>query len=806
MNPAPRSNASQDDGHAQPDNAPAGPRIWRKLGWIALAVIVWGYCLIALVPWQPGFVYLDTPDHSWTLVLHVAYLSKMAFGREIVFTYGPMGFMAGGFHPSTYIAQLLGRSLLAVAFFCGIWITARHMTRSLWRAAGWLVVVAILTSVFAVFLDMLVLMLCVLLLCMHFGMSGRAARVGSLLLCSALALAGLIKFSFLVAAGPVLLVIALDEIARLRRPPWALLCYGLFVGVFWKLAGQRLGDFGRYLLISFQVAQGYTEAMSMDGMKHAWLELALFWTTAGLLLGLAAYAQRRQGRRWGFLPVVGLAGWVWIVCKAGYVRHDVHAIIACSSLLLAAIILCAAWLRTLSLWKWRLAWIVAIAMPAALTWWTYQRYWPCSVTTEAAQRLRDQVPQSAAAAVALPRNLKPLRNAYAENLRNIQRQRRLPRLAGHVDVYPHNQGAVIAAGLEYAPRPVFQSYQANTAALARLNADYLAGDRAPDWVLFDIQTVDNRLPSMDDGLSWPQLLGHYDLTDASGTFLLFKHRQVPREVNLTPVSRIDVPFNQPIPLPGIEQGPIWAKIDVRPRFTHRLSSLLYKPPALFVRVTFRNGSERDFRIWTSIAAEGFLLSPLIDNRFAFVDMAGRSAADDLQSNTITRITLWTDTDHPGWYFRRHAAVSLFRVQFPPQEPPTTSLLQRLRNGVERADNPLQLLNGPNGEQRLLAHPVSSLRLPIAAGARTLQVRFGLFEGVWEKSDGVEFRISRVDASGQAERLWSHYLDPKSRQADQGTQQTEIPLRGSPDGFLRFETLPGPSSSWDWAYWSDIQVK
>src|SRR5262249_8899468 len=100
----------------------------------------------------------------------------------------------------------------------------------------------------------------------------------------------------------------------------------------------------------------------------------------------------------------------------------------------------------------------------------------------------------------------PVPPPYALATQPVQKQLTLPTPRGTVDLYPSALGYVVANGWSYAGRPVFQSYSAYTGALAELNASHLRGADAPDTIFFGVQPIDGRFPSLDDSLSWPELL------------------------------------------------------------------------------------------------------------------------------------------------------------------------------------------------------------------------------------------------------------------------------------------------------------
>ena len=139
-------------------------------------------------------------------------------------------------------------------------------------------------------------------------------------------------------------------------------------------------------------------------------------------------------------------------------------------------------------------------------------------------------------------------------------------MAGTVDLYPTDAAILVAHDVAYRPRPVFQSYVACSATLAAMNADYLRSPRAPDNILFDIQPLSwwsvwhdrGRFPTLDDGLSWPELLTRYDIAAASPqggkcSYLWLKRCREPRQYALVPLQQRTIAFEETLPFLPSEQ-------------------------------------------------------------------------------------------------------------------------------------------------------------------------------------------------------------------------------------------------------------
>ena len=125
-----------------------------------------------------------------------------------------------------------------------------------------------------------------------------------------------------------------------------------------------------------------------------------------------------------------------------------------------------------------------------------------------------------------------------------------------------DQAVLLAHALDFQPRPVFQSYMAYTPRLARMNADVLLDEHAPEWILFPVMTIDRRLPALDDAPSWPLLLTHYQLAGAPGGIPLLRRSATPLPWHFEPLRHFETETGQFVHVPSAADGLIWARIDV----------------------------------------------------------------------------------------------------------------------------------------------------------------------------------------------------------------------------------------------------
>jgi hypothetical protein len=263
-----------------------------------------------------------------------------------------------------------------------------------------------------------------------------------------------------------------------------------------------------------------------------------------------------------------------------------------------------------------------------------------------------------------------LRSDYEKNLASERKTHPLPPIEGDTDLYSYDQTVLFAHALPYQPRPIIQSYSAYTPELAAMNAAHLRTARAARNILFAVQPLDDRFPSLDDGLSWPELLTLYDLKGASddkGTYLVLSRAAVAREFHLTPLQNTSARFGEPVTLPAATNGPVWVEIEIKKSLAGTAVSALYKPPELMLIVSLQDRTQRRFRLVPGVAGGGFLLSPLIADNRSFAALAS-TGWQDLAGLEVVSMTISADTGSGSTpCYQSPMSVRFYHLDFPRQD-------------------------------------------------------------------------------------------------------------------------------------------
>jgi hypothetical protein len=123
-----------------------GPRTKQAFQWLGAASSLL-YVFACLLPEKPRAY--DAIDDSWMEVLHSAFLNHLQFGRDIVYTYGPWGFLFGGYRPETHFLSSVMWLGLAIIFWSAGRCVARASFQNEFARWLWLMAVAALTTIAA---------------------------------------------------------------------------------------------------------------------------------------------------------------------------------------------------------------------------------------------------------------------------------------------------------------------------------------------------------------------------------------------------------------------------------------------------------------------------------------------------------------------------------------------------------------------------------------------------------------------------------------------------------------------------------
>jgi hypothetical protein len=610
------------------------------LGLPFFLILLFTYVLPPPLPVEPG----TGVDSSWQVMLTEAFLRSAQFGREVIFTYGPWGFLDRPRGDPRIYPWLAGaRLLMAVAFVFGSSLLAmRHIRRPgmQWIFLAWVMFPGDPLSVTPMVL---------LAVALPRGTDKEWGTTGvSTLLAVACALTVWGKFTSFVMIGALAAALATYDLVKRRLPLVSLEIVAGAIG-FWLLAGQSLSNMPAYVKGALSIAGSYSEEMFLRGPD--W-EVGF---VAGLALVIAipsaiVFFCRKE---WLLLPaLIWVALQFFVQFKEAFVRHDPQHVwmgIVTSLFPCSMIFLC---------WTGFFDWETLRPQTSRRTFILVRG---CAAGTVLLSPLfiflELQVPGGNAPIGTLARNLSSVAALgpgsgmsadYRHSLEEFRRREPLGEIPGTAAFFPDNQAVLYGHGLQVRLAPVPQAFLAYNAVLTKRNGSFFRSGNRPDFVLFDIHPIDNRYPSASDTSSWLALMACYEPSRYAGHYLLLQaakcsdtHLELIAETKTTAGTRVAVPV--------ADGYPVWAQIDTRLNTMGSIVKALARSP----ETDFAVDTPRErhvFRLSPGNARTGFLLSPMMFEPVSLGLLLSEGVIDpraDVRGITIIQSTLTRRLSEPS---------------------------------------------------------------------------------------------------------------------------------------------------------------
>lgn len=522
--------------------------------------------LIAVASWPlTGWPRAQGIDGGWQVALGVALRERLAFGDEIVYTYGPLGWLPNPtlvWWPATALSLVflmvvqiaLARLLLELL---RSWLPLLPASVLAWCALRLVVVgtVNVLPALIAGASIILLRRRLSVLLERHLA-SLLGAMVGASLL---------IKTDLAIAAALSAAAVIAHRAKTNTGASWrslALLYLGSAAGTALLLAallGTGPLDLLRFLVGTLDLAGGYTDAMALrePGREYEYVLAAgaLSLTTVGACAGL------RGADLMAFAGITGLPGLVAV--KHAFVRHDAGnalGLFLWLAVVLAALTVVVRADTPHAYGRKRRLSSASIAVAAGLTSIAYLDAARVTFHDRFDPRLPVKALATQVADVLSPARTRSERaRLKAEVLADagLLPSQFQAKSTQTFDILPFDTALVWALDLDWAPAPVFQNYVAYTPAADKAGADHYKDDgRAADLILFrDLDNgLDGRPVQTESPRALLQILCNYQQSERLGTWDLLTRLTTSRCGPAEPLASITVGQGQSVAVPTAAPG------------------------------------------------------------------------------------------------------------------------------------------------------------------------------------------------------------------------------------------------------------
>jgi len=582
------------------------PATLRLLGVAALIAAALLTLPVAVYPLPVG------GEFQYQAAMTVAFREQLQWGSQVVWTYGPYGylnepaFMAFNTWALAFAANLAGH----IALFS---VLALFLFRIRARPWHWVLISVVIVLLFDRYtgarferfpvLDNEAALVAVLLLYLAAEISNR--KVAAIFAGSAGLVIGYLfldKGTFILAGGALVALYLMFSLAGRRAGSVVALVGGLVACslALWLLAGQSIEGIPGYFRTMFEVVAGYTPAMSrfrQPGDTHPTLELGLAvamlaatglsllvtlwrrdWSLFRLLLlmsPLLLFAFKNSFVRVSELHA--LAFWALAGVLQGLVLVRAIATTDTSTKRSAPVVIAAVTVLVSVVLVGGLGPLIGgfprirptLAFPANLA---GERH-ALSLFVHPDLRVAEEAQVNSALRAAYP-----LPPEVVDELRQ-----------GTVDVVPVDLQLAFAYGLQWDPQPVLISYGAYRPYLDHLDAQHYLGPQAPRFVIFASKSIDGRYPLFDEPEVYRVLFERYQVRQQTSNLLILERRP---DTPLPPESQrgsVTGRLGQWIPVPQHGDLRLYGRVQVDYTLLGQAMSLLHQPPALHILIKYGGG-------------------------------------------------------------------------------------------------------------------------------------------------------------------------------------------------------------------------
>lgn len=173
-----------------------------------------------------------------------------------------------------------------------------------------------------------------------------------------------------------------------------------------------------------------------------------------------------------------------------------------------------------------------------------------------------------------------------------------------VDVFPWNIHMLLENKLNYLPRPIIQSYSVYTKHLEELNFNFYNSNNAPKYVLYDYASLDYRYPLFDESKVNLVLMKNYNAIEMftlnERKIILLERKENPVPIKLTFIKEYAILNNTPF----IPKKDIFYELEFYSTFKGKIFSILSHAPEIKFAIKNMNNGTTEYRTSNSLLKSG----------------------------------------------------------------------------------------------------------------------------------------------------------------------------------------------------------
>lgn len=549
-------------------------------------------------------------DASWQEAINMALNEKLVWGKDIIFTYGPLGYLSTNLpdHASKLMIVLfhLFISLNAVYFLLYLYRNFSKKSELILLTLGFLVI-----GKFLFLTDTITLFFFSLFHIFHF------LKHHNKLSFFIVSISSILAFYIKVNAGIILNIVFLLFILYALLFPvmdrWktVVLASAHYV-LLWGLSFLLNTHFFEYILNSFPIIDAYNDAMVL---VPDWFEF-----TFGMLIVLTLiYFTSRSFKgifksHFEFFLWLNVAMIFYITFKQSFVRADIHLDTFFKGITFILILVYLFTTQNSTKQHAYLPIVLCISISIGF------------LIKKPVERRFNK-----------PSHPMIIANSSSGPYDKLNARRLPERIRSEignasVDLLGSETSFIFFNDLNYSPRPIIQSYSAYSPKLIDINSKKYKSTDGPEFILYHLGSIDDRNPFWDEPKTYLSLLTNYFLKDSFSTvstygfnrLLLFKRSEKNISIHQKTIFDTIVHFNEEIKIPE-SNNILFLEMECEYTLLGKARRILYQPSLAYMDLFFEDETHISTRVVLPVMRSGVPINKKVltdDDAYNFFKSSG----------------------------------------------------------------------------------------------------------------------------------------------------------------------------------------
>ena len=569
-----------------------------------LFVILWA------MPWSLAKPAMGL-DPSWKMAFGWAIQHHIQFGKDFIWTYGPLGFII---RPIFYPDHILWAIALSFCWFFSILlIFILIFLYSSYKIE--LIIVSFSLICFLPFISIATILILLSLIILFYSYKYEN-KINLVFYGILLAIASLIKVSHIFTAIILLFFPLLLE-KNQKRIKWLIpiIVYIISFLLLWIITGQKISNIISFIYYSFYLVKGYSSAMAIHGEKFQTV-IAILILFIILSLILLSLIKKKEFAKYLIItfPVV------FEYFKEGFVRHDPgyfgHADIFFSFIALFFIII---YLKADNDFIIKFKKKLPITLAFFLFFPLIGIYYNCpkAILPNTSKFLSFK--QSLYLLTSYKNRNKFQKSVKQQMRKSLQIPHLFIKKIGNssVNIIPWDLNIAYAYNLKLLPSPIIQSYSVYTPQLDKANAFQINHGKPAKFIIYKLETIDGRYPLYDEPATFRAILFHYKVWKCINQLCLMERRSKIKKNNLKLIKlkNINAKLGEPINVPKFSNGYEFANITIHYSLFGKFMNIIYKDSPIYIKFITNKAfiKSNKYRFIQKIGDDGIFVTEYIDN-------------------------------------------------------------------------------------------------------------------------------------------------------------------------------------------------